>query len=1113
MADNRIMEELLKHPRKGMEKLLSYQKLMRIILRLRRIRYNWENASKTDDRIDKLADQILTLVDIFAKKVVTLAAVKAVEESYVTCGGNHVYYNCDPTNSNQSSVCAEMGTYNQVAPQNHASNYMAPPGFAPGEMKAITIRSGVAYETLPKPNIPYPLRLNDQNLYEKAKNQMEKFFQIFQDLHFDISFADALILMPKFASTIKSLLANKDKLFKLAKIPLNENCSAMLLKKLLEKLGDPGKFLIPCDFSRMDVCHALADLGASINLMPLSIWKKISLPELTPTRMTLELADRSTTRPKGVTEDVFVKVGKSHFPTEFVVIDFEADLRVPLIIRRSFLRTGRALIDVYGKEITLRVNDEAVIFNLNQTMRYSSTYDDMSVNRIDVIDVAKEVKSVQSKEPKFKVADSDLPQDQEKNPGNDNEEPKKNVASKRNWFTKPTQPQEPTNPDWNVGKTLHQGQNQSWLMTLASSAEKPSRTFDELMSTSIDFYAFIMNGLNINNLTQETLLGPVFRLLKGTHSNYVRLEYDFEKCYKAFSEKLNSKNPKGDNYPFDLTKPIPLVKIGNIQKVSVDYFFNNDLKYLQGGISTMTYTNSLTKTKAAQYDLSGIEDMVEILRKHGYGYLQEIVVRRVDNDLYRFKEGDIPRLRINDIQDMLLLVVQNRLTNLSGDDVSDFAIALRMFTRSLVIQNRVEDLQLRVESYQKKINVTKPETTKSRIKKRDPYTPDQDRLGFIYVDDSERNRLMRSDELYKFSDGILTTLQASLSDITKNIRMEYLPKRRWSTLEKKRANIMIKAQNHICIDMAMMNISNWIEVMEDYNMAWQLISVLELLKKEANMDWNGKKDTNYNLIKHANDIECDENSKFFHGLIKQKRRAQMIHGIMKEGVWISDPSQIKKEFLNFFKEKLKDHDSNVDFPSFANSFELCAIDRDSLETHVSLDEVKNAGWDCGIIIEYLVKISKKARILELKQRHLKMTVMTSNTPYPSKEIRHIYAYTSQKTTKKTRSIHRDDEVEITDEESSYSDDEVAKIFRIETNAFDFKTPLYRAFKEFNYILEDEYCNEGNFLGACIVGNTLCYQDLEWYDALKYSELKEEALKNKAIMEGMIDDNDESSNDG
>nr|GEZ60875.1 reverse transcriptase domain-containing protein [Tanacetum cinerariifolium] len=196
--------------------------------------------------------------------------------------------------------------------------------------------------------------------------------------------------MPKFASTIKSLLNNKDKLFELAKIPLNENFSAMLLKKLPENLRDPGKFLIPCDFSRMDVCHALADLDASINLMPLSIWKKLSLPELTPTWMTLELADRSITHTKGVAEDVFIKGGKFHFLTDFVVVDFEADPRVPVILGRSFLGTDRAFIDVYGEELTLRVNDDVVTFNLNQTTRYSFTYDDLSVNRIDIIDVSRE---------------------------------------------------------------------------------------------------------------------------------------------------------------------------------------------------------------------------------------------------------------------------------------------------------------------------------------------------------------------------------------------------------------------------------------------------------------------------------------------------------------------------------------------------------------------------------------------------------------------------------------------------------------------------------------------------------------------------------------------------
>ncbi|GJU99700.1 reverse transcriptase domain-containing protein [Tanacetum coccineum] len=111
-------------------------------------------------------------------------------------------------------------------------------------------------------------------------------------MSFEISLANALILMPKFASTLKALIGNKEKLSEMARTPLNEHCSAVILNKLPKKLRDHGKFLIPCDFPRMEECLALADLGASINLMPLSVWKKLSLPELTPTCMTLELADR-----------------------------------------------------------------------------------------------------------------------------------------------------------------------------------------------------------------------------------------------------------------------------------------------------------------------------------------------------------------------------------------------------------------------------------------------------------------------------------------------------------------------------------------------------------------------------------------------------------------------------------------------------------------------------------------------------------------------------------------------------------------------------------------------------------------------------------------------------
>nr|GEY43347.1 reverse transcriptase domain-containing protein [Tanacetum cinerariifolium] len=180
------------------------------------------------------------------------------------------------------------------------------------QSKPVTSEPAIAPVSASKPNtkasIPHLPRRNDERNHEKANNQIEKFYQIFKDMSFEISFADALILMPKFASTLKALIGNKEKLSKIARTLLNEHCSAVLLKKLLEKLGDPGKFLIPCDFPGMAECLALADLDASINLMSYSVWKRLSLLDLTPTCMTLKLADRSISRPVGVVEDVYIKV-------------------------------------------------------------------------------------------------------------------------------------------------------------------------------------------------------------------------------------------------------------------------------------------------------------------------------------------------------------------------------------------------------------------------------------------------------------------------------------------------------------------------------------------------------------------------------------------------------------------------------------------------------------------------------------------------------------------------------------------------------------------------------------------------------------------------------------
>nr|GEY48945.1 reverse transcriptase domain-containing protein [Tanacetum cinerariifolium] len=217
----------------------------------------------------------------------------------------------------------------------------------------------IAPVSAPKPNpkssIPYPSRRNDERNHEKANNQIEKFYQIFKDMSFEISFADALILMPKFSSTLKALIGNKEKLSEMARTLLNKHCSAVLLKKLPKKLGNPGK---------------------------------LYLPDLTPTYMTLKLADRSISRPVGVAEDVYVKVGSFHFLADFVVVNFNADPRVPLILGRSFLKTERALIDVFEGELTLRVGKEAITFNLDQTSGYSASYSDMTAKRIDVIDMA-----------------------------------------------------------------------------------------------------------------------------------------------------------------------------------------------------------------------------------------------------------------------------------------------------------------------------------------------------------------------------------------------------------------------------------------------------------------------------------------------------------------------------------------------------------------------------------------------------------------------------------------------------------------------------------------------------------------------------------------------------
>nr|GFA19731.1 reverse transcriptase domain-containing protein [Tanacetum cinerariifolium] len=233
-----------------------------------------------------------------------------------------------------------------------------------GEAKAITTRSGMSYK---EPPIP-PTGVNQQEPVEVTKDTEP---QNSEDIY---------------PPTVQAkLLNNKYKLIELTKTPLNENCSAVVLKKLPEKLGDPGRFLIPYDFTRLDNCLALADLGASINLMPLSIWKKLRLPTLNDTKMVLELADRTISKPTGVAKNVFVKVGKFYFPADFVILDFVTDPRVPLILGRPFLSIAHALIDVYEGEITLRHDDQSLTLKCGDTP--SISYNNLeSLNKVDLID-------------------------------------------------------------------------------------------------------------------------------------------------------------------------------------------------------------------------------------------------------------------------------------------------------------------------------------------------------------------------------------------------------------------------------------------------------------------------------------------------------------------------------------------------------------------------------------------------------------------------------------------------------------------------------------------------------------------------------------------------------
>ncbi|GJW43538.1 hypothetical protein Tco_1232748 [Tanacetum coccineum] len=262
-------------------------------------------------------------------------------------------------------------------------------------------------------------------------------------------------------------------------------------------------------------------------------------------------------------------------------------------------------------------------------------------------------------------------------------------------------------------------------------------SFNELMDTPLDFSAFVMNRLKVDTLTPELLACLIFKLMKGSCKSPVELEYFFEEVNKATTDQLDWNNP---------------------EVIPFDHFINKDLAYLSGGVSSGKYTTLVTKTKAADYghikwieDLESARDVyfkrriiaitkLQIVECHNYKHMDWITVRRDDDKLYKFKEGYLYRLRIQDIEDV-----------------------------------RVDDLQLGVESYQKQLNLSKPNTYRLDLKRREAYTAYSNPRGFIYQNKDKKNRLMHIDELHKFSDGTLNDVQNALNDRLKGIWMKYLP--------------------------------------------------------------------------------------------------------------------------------------------------------------------------------------------------------------------------------------------------------------------------------------------------------------------------------------------------
>ncbi|GJS33369.1 hypothetical protein Tco_0531751 [Tanacetum coccineum] len=346
--------------------------------------------------------------------------------------------------------------------------------------------------------------------------------------------------------------------------------------------------------------------------------------------------------------------------------------------------------------------------------------------------------------------------------------PKTNKLSRDTWFKQPPRPPTP-DLEWNKRQVITDQPEHPWFNHMVSAAKYPL-TFDELMATPINFSKYDMNRLQVDNVTQKILVGPVYNLLKGTCTSSIELKYNMEECFKALKDRLDWNNPEGDRCPFYLTKPLPWKGRPGHLTIAAEYFFNNDLEFLKSSESEKKYTTSITKTKAARYKIVGIKDMVPTL----WSTIKVGMTKMLKRESSTGVKG---------------------LFQLDVSDIIDLIVALHMFTRSLIIKHRVEDIKLGVESYQKKLNITAPQKTFPEIEFKELYTPSYKPPWVIYEDLNKQKRVMRADELYKFSDETLKTIRDELHHRILDFRLGYnkeMSRIKWVAIDKRRSELMVE---------------------------------------------------------------------------------------------------------------------------------------------------------------------------------------------------------------------------------------------------------------------------------------------------------------------------------